>query len=120
MWPLPTSRNSNLLKVQPCRICWRRCTANSRRCEQGTGAFLWPPDSSSSIAIISCNRNKKFRSCLPCREDDAVGFPAFGVLVAEIREVRCHAEIAAPDECDHSLQIVPLLSGDADLTILQL
>src|ERR1700704_5070749 len=41
-------------------------------------------------------------------------------LVPKVFEVCCYAEIAAPHEGDHGLEIVALLAGHADLTVLEL
>jgi len=41
-------------------------------------------------------------------------------LVAKVFEVRRDAEVAAADELNHGLELVPLFSGDANLSILQL
>ena len=40
--------------------------------------------------------------------------------VAEILKICSHAEVAASHELNHSLQVVLLFSGDANLPVLQL
>ncbi len=41
-------------------------------------------------------------------------------LVSEIFKICRHAEIPTTNELDHHLELVPLFSGDADLSVLQL
>ena len=74
------------------------------------------PESTDNLPGPSC---RNFFDVLPtggCR----AGSLCAQKSVAEIFEIGADAEIAALYKLDHSLQIVFLFSGDANLSILQL